>query len=334
MKLKHVFTLVFLGLIFGLTSCQSGDEEVKSEKILPDATGRHSEIVLVADSAMLVSPVGKLVDSIFQQNYPLLFKKEPFFKFIRVSQKGFGRLVKTHQNVIILKESDTSEVKSYTNIWSKEQRVLQVKVNNQNDVLKQIDPISDQLFKFFYYGDIERLADRDMEDKLDGVYEKFQKKNLRVVIPSNFHLAEEKEDFIWFRRERPHITESITIFEEDYTSTDQFDAMSLLEIKDSVSATYVQGSRENSVMVTEYRVEEAGPIIDTIDINGVFGVRTRGWWKLTNDFMGGYFIRYSFADEKRGKLYHVEAFIYCPKYDKMFYLRELEAILFNIKVIN
>ena len=84
-------------------------------------------------------------------------------------------------------------------------------------------------------------------------------------------------------------------------------------------------------MSTETRFPEVYPLIDTISVSGQFALRTRGWWKMENDFLGGYFIRYTFVDERRSKVIHVETALYSPKYDKMFYLRELESILNGIE---
>ncbi|MGB0428468.1 MAG: DUF4837 family protein, partial [Flavobacteriales bacterium] len=93
----------------------------------------------------------------------------------------------------------------------------------------------------------------------------------------------------------------------------------------------VFGEIKDSYMSTETRFPDVFPLMDTISVSGQFGLRTRGWWKMENDFLGGYFIRYTLVDERRAKVVHVETALYCPKYDKMFYLRTLESVLNGIE---
>ena len=48
--------------------------------------------------------------------------------------------------------------------------------------------------------------------------------------------------------------------------------------------------------------------------------------------MGGPFVSLSTVDEERKELITVEGFVYAPQFNKRDYLRELEAILFSLRI--
>lgn len=306
--------------------CSSCIDESTGGRILPSNTGRHSEILVVADSAIWQTNSGQILREIYQEDYPLLLKSEPFFNLIVFKEKDFSSIIKTHKNILILTESDSiNEIKTYQDRWAKEQQVLYIRLKDDHVIREKIEDTRTSLFDYFYKSDLERIANKNVDRKLGGLYYDLQKKKgIEFIIPQDFFIVKDTADFVWVRREKPHLTESITFFEEDYTDEAQFSLDHILNVRDSIYKIQVEGDIENSYMTTERRFI---PEIDTIDINNEFAIRTRGWWRIQNDFMGGYFVRYTIPDLDRRKLIHVEAFLYCPKYNKMFYLRELEAIL-------
>ncbi|MCT4664998.1 MAG: DUF4837 family protein [Flavobacteriales bacterium] len=324
-------SLLGLVTIISLLFLSCGSEE-SSRRILPESTGRHSEILVVCDSLEWENGIGKELQAIYERDYPLLLKTEPFFNIIRIQKEHFSRILKTHQNILIVSKTDSiQKIKTYDELWAQDQKLMQIRFKNRPEMADQIQKASKTLFNYFYEADLERISKENSVKMLEGVKDLFESNNnLRVVIPGDFRLVSDSADFYWFKRDKPHVIESITIYEEDYISEDQYKIEQILDRRDTLCRAHLPGGRENSYMTTEYYIP---PVSDTIDVNGTFGIRTRGWWKLVNDFMGGYFIRYSFADPNRGKMIYVEAFLYCPKYDKMFYLRELEAILHSIEVI-
>ena len=322
---KHTIQYILTALcaMLLLTSCI---DESTGGRILPENTGRHSEILVVADSAIWQTLSAQSLKDIYQEDYPLLLKSEPFFNLIVFEEDDFSSIIRTHKNVLILTKSDSiNEIKTYQDRWAKDQQVLYIRLKDDDVINEKIKASKTSLFDYFYIADLERIADKNVDHKLGGLYYDLQKKKgIEFIIPQDFFIVKDTTDFVWVRREKPHLTESITLFEEDYVSEDQFQLDHILDVRDSIYQIQVEGNLENSYMTTERRFI---PEIDTIDINNEFAVRTRGWWRIQNDFMGGYFVRYTIPDLDRRKLLHIEAFLYCPKYNKMFYLRELEAIL-------
>jgi len=67
-------------------------------------------------------------------------------------------------------------------------------------------------------------------------------------------------------------------------------------------------------------------------INDNFTVEIRGTWKTNDLSMGGTYLGYLMIDEKKGKLYYLEGFVYFPNERHADALREIQTVLLNTNV--
>jgi hypothetical protein len=90
----------------------------------------------------------------------------------------------------------------------------------------------------------------------------------------------------------------------------------------------VPGERPNTFMThgTFYP-----PYVEMIEYNDRDIAEIRGLWEVENDFMGGPFIGHQFPSKDGKEMIGVTGFVYAPKYDKLPYLREVEAIVYSFK---
>ena len=85
-------------------------------------------------------------------------------------------------------------------------------------------------------------------------------------------------------------------------------------------------------MATE--TEFVPPVVTTKrDFPAGYTAEMRGMWKVVNDFMGGPFVSYTFADSRTGCLVTVEGYYYEPNQKKRNQLLQLEAILYSLKFV-
>ena len=64
-----------------------------------------------------------------------------------------------------------------------------------------------------------------------------------------------------------------------------------------------------------------------INLNGNYAFELRGLWKLSDISAGGPFVSYTTVDEKLGRLYYIEGYVYRPSDDKRDWIREMDTIL-------
>lgn len=65
-----------------------------------------------------------------------------------------------------------------------------------------------------------------------------------------------------------------------------------------------------------------------------FASELRGLWKIENDFMGGPFVSLTVYDEARARLVTVEGYVYAPYFDKREYIREVEAVVRSLVLLD
>ena len=76
------------------------------------------------------------------------------------------------------------------------------------------------------------------------------------------------------------------------------------------------------------------PVVTTaIDFPAGYAKEMRGMWKVYNNYMGGPFVSYTFADKRTGQLVTVEGFYYEPNQKKRNALLQLESIAYSLKFV-
>jgi hypothetical protein len=149
-----------------------------------------------------------------------------------------------------------------------------------------------------------------------------------------YRVAKRTDDFLWIRKEKlvgEHpVSQGLIIYTYPYVSDSIFDVANLVNKRNEFTKN-VQGTSEGTYMQSYV---EFVPKEKEINLNGLYAKELRGLWHVKGDFMGGPFINYSFIDEKRNQVVTVDGYVYCPRFDKREYLRELEAYILSIKLIN
>jgi len=67
------------------------------------------------------------------------------------------------------------------------------------------------------------------------------------------------------------------------------------------------------------------------DFPAGYAAEMRGMWRVENDFMGGPFLSYTFADSRTGDLVTIEGYYYEPNQKKRNQMLQLQAIAYSLK---
>ena len=131
-------------------------------------------------------------------------------------------------------------------------------------------------------------------------------------------------DFVRFRRIVPETWRDFFVFTQDGVSTLP-PPEAIDRLTDSLLEVFARGEEEASFVQQDFR----RPIVrDTVQLAGRTAVETRGMWFMTEDLMGGAFIRYAFVDPETDRLYLYYGMTFAPSrtHDKREFLRQMEAI--------
>ena len=101
-------------------------------------------------------------------------------------------------------------------------------------------------------------------------------------------------------------------------------------ITNDLLETFARGSLDSSYVQTDDQRPETTA---AVEIAGRPARETRGFWYMTNDIMGGSFVRYAFVDPATDRLYVYYGMTFAPdrRLDKRKFLRQMEAVAYTFR---
>lgn len=325
----------YLILLFVVTTLFSCKEE---GGFLPEMTGKPGEIILVANNAIWQSPAGDSLKELFNQSVYGLPQDESVFRVFRVTKSGFTNVVERHRSVLWV-EIDSTSKSIFTvkkDVWARGQLVLSISARNERALAQIISKNKESILNYFQEEELKRLeiAQGKLSDK---VLEKriAQKHLINMIIPKGFYAIADTTGFVWLKQELQktqggklhEILKNMLIYYIPYTSEKQIEQAYLIELRDSVSKQYVLGPIDGSYMKVYHPYP---PLSKIFTYKGNYIHSIKGLWNMEKYPMGGPFINYNFIDEKNQRIVCVDAFLFCPNFDKRELMREMEALLRSI----
>ncbi|HZY82550.1 MAG TPA: DUF4837 family protein [Cyclobacteriaceae bacterium] len=348
--------LLFSTIVFA--ACSSGDRSAN----LPKAAGASGDIYLFMDSAQWKGQLGKVMDSIFNQEMIGLPREEGIFRMTQVDPRALNFVLKQRRNLIFLvtldRQSEGSQVlknllteeqvaqinsdsskyiSTYQNVYAKDQQVMFLFAQNEDQMLKKLRKNSKRLIDFFDKVENDRLNTTLFQSGTVTGVTKWMKENFNaeMTIPFGYKLVQNEPDYLWVRQINTQDDRSIFIARTDYTSVDQFKKENLIKFRDQVAQKYLleDPDKPNSAYVmTETTIPYIPVVTKEVNFNGNYAVEMRGLWATSNKSMGGPFLAYALTDKETGKFYYIEGFVFGPSKELREMMRQIEVILHTFKL--
>jgi hypothetical protein len=336
---KYIFYLI---LPLFLYNCDHSKSSVK-----PAHSGAAGEILVVTSNDVWNNGMDTIIKNAFQYYLPMLPQPEFAFTILHYTPEQFSMILERHRNIITITIDSTSAEREETfqllkDKWAKEQLVLEIEAPSievagglLNENIRDITTIINNkenkrlswLFSAYPASPIMNLVDKKFD--------------IELIIPKGFELANDSADFMWLKREKSrnlsgnmyYVIQNLVIYTTPFESDNSFNDSLLLKSRDHFVAK-IPGPSYGSYMTTTYAFQDLDLFPEGIDvsIDGQYGRLIRGLWRVENDFMGGPFISLSTYDEVNNRIITIEGEVFAPKFDKREYLRELEAIIFSLKL--
>ncbi|WP_321287930.1 DUF4837 family protein [uncultured Sunxiuqinia sp.] len=328
--MKRIFSSTFLLVVMAALLFTSCDDQTNMRKKI---TGKAGELVVVVPDATWEGATGKRFREIMAQPQLALPQDEPIFDLIQVPPNAFGEIFKTTRNIIRVKISttvDSSQVRFRKDIWAWPQSVVDINARSTEDFNQLLERHSDRIIAFMLKAERNRLQMnyRNYSDKAvkNTIKEKF---NIDITIPPGFKVTLQRENFAWVRYETPEISQGIIIYTYPYKSDSTFTKDFLLNKRDSILKAHVEGPASGSYMTTEHRIP---PVFNVLEHNGNYAAEMRGLWRVEGDFMGGPYVNLSVLDAANNRIIALDGYVYAPRFDKRNYLRQVEAMIYSLKL--
>jgi len=327
--MKRIFnSFCFILLLVLVYSCAS-DNQVMHKNI----TGKASELIVVISKDSWDGSPGKLIRETLAQSHVGLPQDEPLFDIIDVPHAAFKSIFKTTRNIVRTSISSNTEKEGIAfrdDVWAYPQATVMIQAKTAERFEEIFVKNQDKILSYFLAAEKERLIMNYKKFYEKGVYNVLNEKfGVTMKVPPGFVIADQKKDFIWYKYETPEISQGIVLYSIPYQSDSAFTVNYQVKMRDKVLKSNVPGPLDGSYMTTEKRFEQTHSILEH---NGNYASEMRGLWRVENDFMGGPYVALAELDASNQRIIVAYGYVYAPSKDKRNFLRQVEAMIYSLKM--
>jgi hypothetical protein len=333
-SIRNLFFILLLPFIAFSCLKNPGEKGTGKNSTLPNVTGPAGEVLIVMDNNLWKSQGGNKLREAMEQEYPALPQPEPLFDVIHIPAGAFDDLFKMHRSILILDVSSvhkSAEIFYTENIWAKPQIVVRLLAPDPESLDKLIMENKDRIVNNLQQYDRKRLADVYRSGKDLNIKSVLSKFRIDMAIPRGYNIDLEADDFSSLSIESSQTSQVIFIYRYPYFDKNDFSTKRLIEKRNELLKLYTRGTRAGSYMTT---AEIYPPISFDMKKNGREIVEVRGLWELNKGYMGGPFISHSTLDTITNEIVTVEAYVYNPNNKKRNLMRQMEAIVYSLELMN
>ena len=309
-------TAVVLLLALLMVSCA---EETKA-RCKDRSVGGTSEILVVTQNPQQWDgTIGDSLRHFFLREQYGLPQPESHFTLAHINAEAFSDMFKKHKCIIEVEINPALQeavTKTTEDFWAAPQRCVKISAPDIDSWVALFDKQKEIYQQWFDKVERERILTvfRPSKDQAiaDAIAQKF---GFGLDVPQGLRSSAD-----------------LVIYQTPYRDTLQFEDKALVSMRDLMMGQYIPGPSEGSYMGTE--MEFVPPrVITAVDFPGGYAKEMRGMWKVYNNYMGGPFVSYTFADNRTGQLVTIEGFYYEPNQKKRTALLQLESIAYSLKFV-
>jgi hypothetical protein len=343
--------LIALTLIASMQSCHLKS----SEKIADTAMGEAGDIAILTDKTTW-SNYGNLIDSVFSKPIEGIVENEPSFVIRRCDEGSFAGMYKKNYNLFILIHGENwptlrslfnpATAKHIDSVLKGEKVKLlrdKDKWAKPQEVQFLIAPKMHQFVSEFktnsqFYLDRALAAERNSTvnslihytQSSDTFFNnQLKKRGYAIRHTQNYRLSVVSDSFVGLSRYISDQHLGSYMYDEDYVDEEQFSQKYILAKRNKMMGRHISGTDRPDGLKT-YMSNDTNaikPVSKVIRFKGRYAVETRGWWEMTNDFMGGPYVLYTIHCPEINKVVSVEGNVFAPNREKNRFLRQLELII-------
>jgi hypothetical protein len=265
---------------------------------------------------------------------PGLVQHEDMFTISRITPATFTGSIRTVRNILVVEISDKyvkQKIAYRKDVWAKSQAVVVITAPNNEAFLRILDEYQDDICEFFVAAERERMQKYYRKHyNLEATKKVKEQFGAELYVPNTLTKFKSTEDFFWASNMSLDMRQDIIIYSYPYTDPNTFTEQFLLAKRDSVLKYNLPGPNEGSYVGTQYKLL---PVSKVVKKNERYCLEIRGWWHVKNgDLMGGPFISHTQLDEINQRVITIEGFVYAPEFNKRSYIRQLEAVVYSMKL--
>lgn len=327
--MKKLLLFVMIIVTVSFVSCNRKGASL----FTPTSSGLAYELVVVADDEIWNSDAGKALEKVLKSDIPGLPQSENYFTVMRVIPENFDNTMRLLRNVIIVKvgkEYSAPKIKYTYDVYAHPQVVMTIQARDGQQFIETVEGSKDVILNLFNTAELNRYVsnykDKHHAGVADTAYNNF---NVQMWAPADMRRFKSGKDFFWTSKETPTGNQNLVIYSYPYTTRDAFTKEYFIAKRDSFMKANIPGVRDSYMSTDSLTVE-----VKDIAVQGAYAMEARGLWRMKGDFMGGPFVSHSMVDTLNNRIVVGEVFVYEPKKLKRRYIRQMEAALFSMKIMD
>ena len=318
-----------------------------TDRLLTSATGSIYECIVVSPSSVSKA----LCDTMRADMYGLP-QMEATFTTSHVPVNQFDDLFKASRNILLIdiNEHKYTQVKTTKSrdVWSKPQAMIRIQAPSEEDLLAYWQTNGGRIREWFVQEELARQIRFYRANTNKDARAILNKQGYDILIPEDYILVEslklkvestaDSADVVWCCNNKGPMRKDVVVYSYPYTAQEQFSNDSIVAMRNAIMGQLVTAQVAGSYMGTEYKhfppvTRSVAALRDTV--GGFYAMETRGLWKIMNgEAMGGPFVSLTRLDQVNGRVVTAEAFLYAAGQKKRNAMRQMEAILYTLKMPN
>ena len=305
----------------------------KKEFVLPRASGRPYEVMVVMTDQAWQAKEGRALFAVLDTDIPGLPQPERSFHISQVEPRNFDHILNIFRNVILVdinKQLYTrTKMKFSRDVHSVGQIVLTIQSPTPDEFAQYCTDHAQDIIDFLTKMEMNRLV-----KELDTKYSKVTAQLAREKFDCTLHAPDELksykrgDNFFWTSSNGASAMVNIAMYTYPYEGPHTFNKQYVLAKRDSVMAANIPGTLPSMHMATDTLCTTCKPIV----VHGQYAYESRGLWYMENDGMGGPFVSHSRVDTVRNLVVVVEGFVFAPEKMKRGLMRRMEGSLYTLNL--
>lgn len=321
---KYVYMALMALIAFCGCSGSSGT-------LLPNVSGSAGEVLVVIGKEQWDGELGMEIRDILEADCPYLVLREPLFRVSNVPPGSFNNMFKVHRNIVLMNVGpsvDTLSIEYRKDVWAAPQALIQVNAPSERDAISLIGHDVVRIQEYFEQMERDRIIRNSaLYEALDLREPMKELTGGTLHFPSAYKLKKRTSDFLWFSDSKQAMFQDLLAFKFP-AKRNALDPDNLVKQIIKALNENVPGMLEGSYMNLNTEFE---PSVRSLKYKGREFMEVRGYWNVTNDYMGGPFVSHAFYSKDGKDVIVIFGFVYAPKFDKRKYLRQTDALVYSFE---
>lgn len=330
---KHLLFLFAL-LTLSLSSCKDSIQHA----LKPDASGSPYDLYIVMDEALKQTELNDTLHAIFEFPMEGTPNGDEYFRVRHLTPENFAsQVIRIVANVAIIDIDPQNASEPVLSVdrdhYATDQVIVKMHAKNPESLAAYLSQAQEQLRAIYVKNELRRrvrILTAEHQHRQQDRLIKLQEASLFMPIAMDVPCKPAADStFFWVTDNFQNKQSWVVAYSVPYTDPAIFTLDGAVAIRDSIMGANITGSDSTQYIETnQYVVKPEFKVISTQPYVG----ELRGMWRMHGGMMAGPFICHLRLDEVNKRVVFVEGFCYAPNDGKRILIRNLEAILYTLKL--